>query len=96
MKELEVNATKAHHESMHIMKTNAVYVNKTEIYGYLSVLGEHFDGNDMILPEAYNEVNEIADIILPLYKNYVAGSGSKTGSQTKCNRVDSRTSMNIM
>lgn len=72
---------------MHLMKTNSIYVNKTEIYGYLSVLGVNFEGNDMLLHEVYNErqrseVTQITDIILPLYENCLAGSNSKT-SQTK-------------
>lgn len=98
MKEFEVNATKAHLESMHIMKLNAIYVNKTEIYGYLSVLDVR---SDMMIHEPYNELQsleltEIGEIDLPLYKNCLAGSSSKTNSQTKCNKVDSRTSMNII
>lgn len=94
MKELEVNAIKAHHESMHITKTNAIYVNKTEIYGYLAVLGVNFECNGIMLQEACNErqcseVTEIGDIILPLYKNCLSGSSSRTSSRTKCNKVDS-------
>lgn len=98
MKEFEVIAAKAHQESIHNMKVNAVYVNKTEIYGYLSVLGENLESEDMPLVEGCNErhsaeVNEFADIMFPLYKNYLTGSSSRNTSQTKCNRTYSRTSV---
>lgn len=81
MKEIEISATKAHHESMHIMRTNAIYVNKTEIYGYLSVLGydknfqqTHCNGEPSLV------MNEIEEIALPLYKD-------SNGKQTKCDKV---------
>ncbi len=73
MKEFEVNAMKVYHESIHIMKTNGIYVNKTEIYGYLSVLGVTFDAKDSVYYAERSELNEIGDIDLPLFKNYLAG-----------------------
>lgn len=96
MKEMEISSTKAHLESMHIMKSNAIYVNITEIYGYLSVLGINF----RVIPSLedrneHPELNEIAEIVLPLYRNCFTGSGTKSNSQTKCVRVESRTPMHM-
>ncbi|XP_037028453.1 kinesin-like protein KIF18A [Bradysia coprophila] len=95
MKEFEVNATKANQESMHIMKTNAIYVNKTEIYGYLSVLGVNFESSTMLHGacnerQHCSELNEIGDIVLPQYADCL-----KASSQTKCSKVNSRMSMNL-
>lgn len=95
MKEFEVNAMKAYQESMHIMKTNAIYVNKTEIYGYLAVLGVDLEGSTMLHGncnerQRCRELNEIGDIVLPLYEDCL-----KANSQTKCSKVNSRTSMNL-
>lgn len=95
MKEFEVNATKAYHESMHIMKTNAIYVNQTEVYGYLSVLGVSFERSAMLHGtcndrQSCSELNEIGDIVLPLYADCL-----KTNSQTKCSKVNSRMSVNL-
>lgn len=88
MKELDVNATKAHHESLHIMKMNAIYITKTEICGYLLASGVNLEGRNLLLHEACGErqssdLTEISEIILPLYKNYLAGSDTKTNKNDR-------------